>query len=244
MKIIDLLQNLNLSEREAKVYFANLEVGTNSVYQIAKKSGIPRSSVYEILDNLIIRGVVVKVEKKGVKIFTPIPPEKLFKQVKKNLKEAEVILPELKLMFGLSSIRPRVRVYEGKNGLIRTWEEILETSKKGKRLSAFTTLKMFKILPDYFPEFREKRVKAKIFARLILADTPEVRKFKKKEVEEYQKIKLIPAEYELSLSFNLCSNKTFITSYQKHIISVVIENREITNNFLKIFNFIWHSLDG
>ncbi len=48
--ILETLKNLNFTEYEAKAYLALLEESPLTGYAVAKNSGVPRSRIYEILD--------------------------------------------------------------------------------------------------------------------------------------------------------------------------------------------------
>ena len=52
------LVNFGLSEKEAKVYLACLEIGDASANEISLKSDLPRTLVYDILERLIDSGLV------------------------------------------------------------------------------------------------------------------------------------------------------------------------------------------
>ena len=52
------LQELGLSEKEARVYLALFELGPSVVSGLAKKAGINRSTTYVILETLAKRGLV------------------------------------------------------------------------------------------------------------------------------------------------------------------------------------------
>ncbi|MCU0680040.1 MAG: BlaI/MecI/CopY family transcriptional regulator [Planctomycetes bacterium] len=77
MKIEKVLQDFGLSEKESRVYLALLQVGPAPVQKIADKSSLARSTIYEILNALIKRGLVNTYLKKRVKYFSPEEPEKL-----------------------------------------------------------------------------------------------------------------------------------------------------------------------
>lgn len=53
------LEKLGLSSYEARAYLALLAHGPTSGYRLSKLSGIPRSKIYETLERLIDRGVVL-----------------------------------------------------------------------------------------------------------------------------------------------------------------------------------------
>ena len=54
----DILIKLGLAEDEAKTYLAALEAGTATVAQIAINSGIPRSSTYLLVEQLLKKGLL------------------------------------------------------------------------------------------------------------------------------------------------------------------------------------------
>src|SRR6266581_674039 len=62
-KILDYLEQLDLSEIEAKLYLALLESGSISVRELAELIGIKRTTVYAHIDLLIEKGLVTKVVK-------------------------------------------------------------------------------------------------------------------------------------------------------------------------------------
>ncbi|MBU2442745.1 MAG: helix-turn-helix domain-containing protein, partial [Nanoarchaeota archaeon] len=65
MAEIDILEDLGLSEAEAKVYLALLETGSTLAGPIIKKTGLHRGTTYQILQRLIEKGLVSYVIKAG-----------------------------------------------------------------------------------------------------------------------------------------------------------------------------------
>ncbi len=59
--VIEELQHLGMSGYEAKAYVALVAAGTPlNGYEVAKHSGVPRSTVYETLGKLVGRGAVAQ----------------------------------------------------------------------------------------------------------------------------------------------------------------------------------------
>ena len=48
----ELIQTLGLSEHEAAVYLAALELGEANIQEISRKSGVKRTSIYNFIDTL------------------------------------------------------------------------------------------------------------------------------------------------------------------------------------------------
>ncbi|HLV44954.1 MAG TPA: helix-turn-helix domain-containing protein, partial [Aggregatilineales bacterium] len=77
MDLQNALTELGFTEYEAKVYLALVADYPATGYQISKKSGVPRSMVYETLSRLSARGAVMEsVEGRSTR-YRPLPPEVL-----------------------------------------------------------------------------------------------------------------------------------------------------------------------
>ncbi len=72
--IIQQLQNLNFTQYESKAYLALLQQGNVTGYELAKNSGIPASKIYQVLNKLIAKEVVLALDSGPVR-YAPIPPE-------------------------------------------------------------------------------------------------------------------------------------------------------------------------
>ena len=62
------LQRVGLDERQAKVYLAALELGPSPVQKIAQRAGIPRATVYLVLNDLQGKGLITTYDE-GKKTF-------------------------------------------------------------------------------------------------------------------------------------------------------------------------------
>src|SRR3990167_11319830 len=71
------LQRVGLGERAAKVYLAALELGPSPVQKIAQRAGIPRATVYLVLDDLRSKGFVTTYDEGKKTFFVAESPEKL-----------------------------------------------------------------------------------------------------------------------------------------------------------------------
>lgn len=59
------LRKLGLKEKEVSVYLAALELGFTSVQNIAQKAGLSRPTIYEIIKELIKKGLMREIKHKG-----------------------------------------------------------------------------------------------------------------------------------------------------------------------------------
>jgi sugar-specific transcriptional regulator TrmB len=87
------LEELGLTQYEAKVYIALLFDHPASAYAISRRSGVPHSRVYEVARRLIRKGLVIMADKKPER-FSPLAPMEF---VEKLSREHERVVDELKL---------------------------------------------------------------------------------------------------------------------------------------------------
>jgi sugar-specific transcriptional regulator TrmB len=142
-KYIKKLVEVGLLPREARIYFALLSKNSFTATEIAKVSGIPRQKIYEILDNIIKKGICV--EKVGkVKQYKAMEPESVLRGLIEKYKEKEKLA--LKLSDDLSALYEKnreqidpleyIEVFKNKGQIRRRWFELQKNAKQ--EILAFT----------------------------------------------------------------------------------------------------------
>lgn len=84
MKKKELIAGLNhfdLSDTEARTYLAGLELGSTLVAPLAKSAGIPRTTTYEILDQLVSKNLFNTVTKGKRQYYQASSPKQFLKAV-------------------------------------------------------------------------------------------------------------------------------------------------------------------
>lgn len=69
------LKKLGFNEYEAKSYVSLVKQGPVSAYQVSKESGIPRARIYDVLNNLVEKGIVLREEINDTTRYSPLPVE-------------------------------------------------------------------------------------------------------------------------------------------------------------------------
>jgi sugar-specific transcriptional regulator TrmB len=77
MELLSNLLAIGFTEYEAKAYMALLRESPANGYQISKRSGVPRSMVYEALGRLNARGAVLTTGEERTTLYRPLPPDVL-----------------------------------------------------------------------------------------------------------------------------------------------------------------------
>jgi predicted DNA-binding transcriptional regulator len=120
-----LLVKLGLSEKDARVYLATLELGQATTQEISKKSNVVRPTTYLILEKLMKTGLVsTVVEGKKTKFVAENPQElaNLLENQKHQIeirrKELDESMNQLQAIYNASGDKPIVRYFEGADGLV------------------------------------------------------------------------------------------------------------------------------
>jgi HTH-type transcriptional regulator, sugar sensing transcriptional regulator len=119
-QIESIMTGLGFSLYESRAYAALVAENPLTGYELSGRSGIPRSKVYECIERLQRKGLLIPVEKNPVK-YAPLPPEELVRQLSKEFRTSLETLGHL-----LSEGKASDRVDYIFN--IRGYEEIIAKS--------------------------------------------------------------------------------------------------------------------
>jgi len=84
--VVEKLRQVGLTEYEAKAYTALLNTHLSTATKISEKSGVPRTRIYQVLEQLQQKGWIHIIS--GVPLlFKPVQPAKVFEKVKEDYAE-------------------------------------------------------------------------------------------------------------------------------------------------------------
>lgn len=237
MVSLDILTDLGMTRKEAKLYLACLEIGSGTVMKISRKSGISRGSTYDILEEMLDKGLVSKIHKDKHMLFTAVDPEVIQKRFQSNVRNFELAMPELTGLFHKHS-RPRVRYFEGIEGIKRVYEDTLTATTD---ILNYANSKEIRIhWPTYDNDYVKKRIEKDIYLKGIAPDDNYGKKVKKEDGASLRQTKLLPEkEYKFTNEINIYDNKVAITSFGNELVGVIIESKEISDTQRDIFKMAW-----
>ncbi len=237
------LLSLGLSEKEASVYVATLLLGKGTVSKIARKANINRTTGYDILDSLVHKGLVSISGKEPKQEYFAESPDHVTKfleqQIAKDkmrVKQAEKIIPQLKLIHNVGD-RPKVRFYEGKDGIKEVYEDTLTSSEE---IRAYATIDdVHGTLTNYFPKYYQRRAKKGISIRGIIPKTRlGIERAKLDKVEKRETALVPPDKYYFSPEINIYDDKVMIVSWREEL-GITIQSKEIADAMKKIYELAW-----
>lgn len=244
------LSQAGLSEKEAAVYEALLSLGKAGMGKLVAKLPYKRANTYNLVADLMTKGLVVEGLERGRKVFSVENPNKLLEligQQEERLAQAkgslETILPTLKSTYALSLNKPGIRIFEGVEGIKQVIEDTIINNPQ-KKLNTFSDIAGYiSYLKDWnTTSYAPKRKRLGIFERVIIPDNPVAIEFMKayqgKDVTDI--VFIDHKKFPFATEVNIYSNKvSFITHSEQSHIGVIIDNQEIFTTMSSIFELYW-----
>ncbi|MFA5051212.1 MAG: helix-turn-helix domain-containing protein [Patescibacteria group bacterium] len=241
MPLLETLKDFGLSEKEGKIYLANLELGATTVQELAKKSEIKRTTVYTVIEDLKKKGLISEMKKGAKTLFVPEEPEKLARLISEREKKFKEILPELKSIYNLAPQKPRVRFYEGKEGIKNILEDVLKTGKNYYHVDPSEQDLIKLVGENYLDELVKRRVENKIFCQVIWNKEPWAEKQTEKNKEVLRESKWLPKEYRLPTREYIYGDKVALMFLEKEPTGLIIEDKNIADLQRLFFETLWKS---
>lgn len=242
MKITDeLLSLLGMTDMQAKVYLAALELGEGTMQMLARKSGLNRTTIYTFIDELKERGYILETRRAKRRVYSAVHPERLIEMQKTRLGGLERILPELLAINNQSAKKPRVTFYEGMKGIEDVYADMLREKKEILSYEDMDNLEAG--LPEqFFASFPKERARRDILIRSISRDTPFAREFSKKNRGLLRETKFVPAT-EFRTDISIYGDKVALMDLRGDPAScVLIENQNLAETMRIIWRQLWDTL--
>lgn len=240
MKIPHLLEKQGFTPRKSKVYLAVLAQGKATTLSVARATHVKRTSVYDILLDLLREGYLSEVTIGKKRFFVPEDPTRLIQQSHERAFETKSLVAQLVPIFARSSSRPDVHFYEGALAMKNIMEDILQVKGKENRYWGSTAdlIDLFGI--GYTRKYVARRVKKGIWSIALLTQRrripPEI---SASDPKYLRKSVWLPRSIEFSGSLCLYDDKVAYISSEKESFGFIIKSKELSILLRQIFDTMW-----
>src|SRR3989338_2440788 len=112
-KLVKLLVEIGLDIKEAKIYLALLALGEGTVQEIAQKTGLKRTGLYPLLDELKKKKLVLEAKSKKRTYFVAEDPAEILEHTKSRVEQFAKNLELLNALRNKTAKKPRVLFLNG-----------------------------------------------------------------------------------------------------------------------------------
>lgn len=241
------LERFGLSEKEAKVYLAAIELGPSTAADIAKKSKVNRATTYAEIEAMIKVGLMSISRKNKTTLFVAEHPsvfERMLKRKEERLKlntlALDELLPALVKMHEFADERPKVQYFEGKEGLLEIQKDFLKT--KYKKIEEIYSVDDFNSAfeSEYISNMEKVMEKIRKQKKIKVRALYVRKKGRFSAMPSYSEMRIIPYEkFPVHSDILIYGNKTALISLKGKLIGVIIDHKDITTTLRSIFNLAW-----
>jgi len=241
MNLSTILEQIGLTQKEAAVYLATLELGQASVLRIAQKAEIKRPTVYITLDTLCEKGFAVSIPKGSKTLYQAVDPKDILVKFKEKVSAFKDTLPEFLSLANAAPGKAKIRFFEGKKNLLALYENEIFRSKNIAGVTSMRELRKVFSLDELIGMLHIMKGSGGRIDE-IHDDSSESREYRaEKDRLKLGETKCLPKEFSFEIDFLLYGNCVAMISI-KNRMAVIIEDRAIAAAQRQFFNFLWKSI--
>lgn len=240
------LTHFGLSEKEAAVYIASLELGPSPVQDISHKAKVNRATTYVMIESLSGRGLMSTYVRGKKRFYVAETPDRLRtiirlkqKELEEQENELEGVLPMLMALFNVDGAKPQIRYLEGPEGLQTVRDQYTALKGESLQIVPMDDVEELDQIVERRPEHLKKFVESEksSYRALLVMKDPDTSKI---PMAPNGESRIVPADkFPIHAEISVRENYVFLFSYKSAILSVVIVSQEIADAIRALFNLAW-----
>lgn len=228
------LMEYGLSEKEAKLYLFCLKTGEATANRLIELSGLPRGTVYDILEKLKVKGLISSLIKEKTMYFRANDPDVLLKTLEEKKTSIKKVIPQLKSIQKSINQKLKIEVFEGLAGVRKILDDILDNCKEVIIMGNEQYARQ--IILHHPENFRVKRIEKKIKIKNLLEESKIARSLKNDKYSKVKHIEELKDSKEVLIIYN---NTTVHMVMEEPTTIIKITSEEYTNTQRLMFENLW-----
>src|SRR3989339_150286 len=250
-ELIRELGHFGLSEKEASVYLASLELGPSPVQDISRKGKVNRATTYVMIESLMNRGLMSSFVRGKKRYYAAETPDRLRavlrmqrKELDQKEQEFETVFPMLAALYNAEGAKPQIRYLEGVEGVKTVRETFMRLEGE--------ILQILSVEPEspsdeletgrdeYLRDFAAKSVPYRALLVMDGEDLSKVPVWKNLEVRAVPR-NLFPT---MHAEITVRGNTVCLYSHKTAILAIVLTSQEISDGIRALFELAWKGSEG
>ena len=237
-RLQEILEEIGLNRREARIYLAVLQHPESNLADITKRTLIPRMSCHAILRGMLQKGYIDILVRKRRRYFVAVPPHRILERLSRRAGEFKEALPRFERHAQAGPAQPRIRFFEGIEGIRAVFRRILDEKRPFFAITCIDDMET--VASDYFREFIARRTKQRLPVKLLTNRTPASVRLKTQDNKELRETRFVPERYRFHTANYISGNTVALLSLkQKPPTALIIEDQEIAQTNAMYFELLW-----
>jgi len=234
---MEALRDFGLSEKEVAIYLECLKTGATGAQRLSKTTQLRRTTTYDTLESLRMKGMVVSFEKDKKTVFEAVDPKRLPDMLKEKERKLKEALPGLLALRATATEKPSLHLFEGLKGIYTLLDQIYEE----KELLQYGSARIAKAMLISIPEsFARRRVERGIKLRAVFERSNEALfRLEDPKIAKVTKLRFIDSFSAMQTITIIAGDKVATLSLGGELLGVLIEDKEIAQTHRMIFELLW-----
>lgn len=241
------LVSLGLSEKEAAVYLALLEISPASAQDVANKAAVNRATTYLLIESLAKRGIVSTTQKGTKQLFVAEPPDRLLtilrlqrQELAEKERELASAMPFFDALYNSKKEKPQIRYFEGMEGLLAAREIFMGENGEYVQIlpvdDANAVAELVDRRPDHLRTLTEKQIPAR---SLYVTNDPGATR---QAGYAHAQIRTVSAsKFPIHAEMTVRGNCIFLFTFLPSVLTVIITNKVLSDTMRALFEIAWES---
>jgi len=233
-----MLEEFSLTPTEENVYLTLLKLGSSPAADIIKKTQLHRTTVYDVLNRLIEKGLVNFITKNKKKYYSAVSPSKFFdiaseekQKAEEKQKLAKEIIKEINLIKTEHKAENIAQIFMGEQGQRTFMKDIIDI---GEDFFVFGSAGSAKeSLPLYIEQWAEQRKKKNIKAKILATERTRA------PIWKLNQIKYLPKGYQSPTVTTIYGDKIAIFIDEIPPLIIIIESQKVAQSYKNYFDLLW-----
>lgn len=243
------LEKIGLSPNEALIYHTCLTAGECTIIDLAKQTGISRTTIYGIADELVHKGILSFIQKQAHRIYSAQEPKKIKLLLEKQKAEIdqkstifEALLPALSMQFSQGGSKPIVSYYQGQEEVRLIFEDVILSGAKEVLFICESGTLQKAVGDDWLKKYIKRRIAAKIQTQGIIAMSNAIDDPLFSSGIAYKRtVRRGPSYLKSPIYTGIYLNKVYFISSLQESYGVLIESKDLAETMRGWYQAVWEA---
>lgn len=241
------LTKIGLTDNEADVYLAVLELGPCTAGPLVKKTELHRMNVYKALRHLEKLNLVSVFLRNNRQHFQSTNPESILTPLKERERLATQLIPQLNALKSKHDSKMGVQILYGVEGFWRNIQDVVKSAESTDKIiriiGGAPDDDFYKAIETHYDSYK-KLLKTTKVAKWLLSPRKESENFKKRFLKEVKKnrLKTMPGMHSPTYT-RITPELVSIELYTEPLMIIQIKNKAVANGYLEQFELLWETIE-
>lgn len=241
MAIDQVLMDIGLHETEVRFYLAALELGHAPMRDIARKAGISRTNAYDVFSRLLAQRLVNEIPHANERsmLIMAEAPERVLEIVEERRRKLDAVMPELRSLHNRAPAKPKVRYYQGIDGIKAVLDETVTC--RSKMLLGILSMSDLYEVPgrEWMDDNVRRRIEAGVRLRVVRSATKDVHPYWSDNPADLRILRYAPDDFSFSMTTYIYDDTVALISSRKENFAMTIESAEFAAMQTGLFETLW-----